>query len=88
MSSNEVIRIVVPAAGIFLVLVGSWCVAYEVVNKFAGVSHRVSTGWGGSGTATKTDQYISWESQRNTIMWIGLLFITVGSLMQIYALFI
>jgi len=75
------------ASGILLVLFGSWLVAYEVVNKFKGISHTVSTGWGGSGTASKTETFIQWEARRNRVMWVGLACITAGSTMQFTAVF-
>lgn len=73
--------------GIAAVLIGSWLVAYEVVNKFTGVSHTVSTGWGGEGTPQKTNAFIQWEAKRNSVMWFGLAFITVGSFLQLAGLF-
>ena len=76
------------AFGIVFVLLGSWLVAYEVVNKFRGISHTVSTGWGGAGTASKTEAYIEWEAQRNGVMWAGLACITLGSVLQFIALFV
>jgi hypothetical protein len=75
------------AIGIFSSLIGSWLVAYEVVNKFRGVSHSVSVGWGGSGTASKTEPFLQWESKRNFVMWWGLAFITGGSFLQLASLF-
>ena len=85
MSSNFTTQQVWSALGILFVLVGSWFVAYEVVNKFSGVSHKVSTAWGGEGTAEKTETYIRWEARRNVCMWIGLTFMSLGSAMQLVA---
>jgi len=73
--------------GILGTLIGSWLVAYEVVNKFTGASYSTSNGWGGIGGSTnKTEVFIQWEDRRNFFMWIGLAFITVGSLLQLVGL--
>lgn len=74
------------AVGILSTLIGARYVAYEVVNKFRGTSHTVSTSWGGQGSATKTEAFIQWEAKRNFFMWIGLGFITAGSLLQLAGL--
>lgn len=73
--------------GIVATLVGSWLVAYEIVKKFTGVSHTVSTGWGGAGSAKKTEIFTQWEDKRNRAMWSGLAFITFGSALQLAGLF-
>jgi hypothetical protein len=86
--SDLSLKIIVPAAGIVLVLLGSWCVAYEVVNRFRGASHDISTGWGGTGKAEKSASYTAWESRRNVVMWIGLALISIGSLLQLWGLFL
>lgn len=87
MSCSSCVQSWLTGTGILLVLAGSWCVAYEVVNKYRGISHTVSTGWGGEGTACKTESFIKWEAKRNAVMWVGLSFITVGSLMQFAVVF-
>ena len=76
------------AVGIIPVLFGSWMVAYEVVSKFRGISHTVSVGWGGAGSANKSGAFLKWEARRNCAMWAGLAFITVGSMFQFFALII
>lgn len=85
MSCSSSIQTWLTGTGILFVLAGSWCVAYEVVKKFRGISHTVSTGWGGEGTASKTVLFVKWEAKRNAIMWIGLVLITIGSLLQFSA---
>ena len=82
MSCSSSVQSCLTGTGILLNLAGSWCVAYEVVNKFRGISHKVSTGWGGEGTASKTETFIKWEAKRNAVMWVGLLLINAGSVMQ------
>lgn len=69
--------------GIVLVMVGSWFVAYEVVNQFRGQSHTVSVGYGGPGTPHKLPEFITYEARRNQFMWVGLALITIGSLLQV-----
>lgn len=72
--------------GILATLCGSWLVAYEVVNKFSGATYSVSTGWGGSGSPKRTELFVQWENMRNRVMWTGLGFITIGSLLQLAGL--
>ena len=72
-------------SGIITVMVGSWFVAYEVVNQFKGQSHTVSVAYGGPGTPKKLPQFLSYETRRNKFMWLGLLLITIGSGLQIAA---
>jgi hypothetical protein len=69
-------------SGILLVMVGSWFVAYEVVNKFQGQTHTVSVAFGGPGTPKKLPEYVAYELRRNKFMWFGLALITLGSLSQ------
>jgi hypothetical protein len=73
--------------GIILVMFGSWLVAYEVVLQFRGQSHIVSVAYGGPGTPKKLPEFIAYEARRNKFMWTGLVLITVGSLVQIAAVF-
>ena len=76
---------VASVVGIVLVVVGTWLVAYEVVNRFLGYSHRViDVRWDGSGVVEKTDDFRKWEVKRAFWMWAGLALITVGSGFQIY----
>lgn len=71
--------------GIALVVVGTWLVAYEVVKRFLGYSHRViDVRADGSGVVEKTDAFKKWEMKRAFWMWSGLALITVGSALQIY----
>ena len=75
--------------GIVLVLIGSWFVAYEVVNRFSGYAFRVEDVLcDGSGKVEKTALFQSWEAWRSRWMWVGLLCITLGSGAQIYAVLI
>ena len=73
--------------GIVLVLIGAWCVAYEVVAKFRGETHGASVFFGG-GAVHKTGNFIAWEQKRNAAMWTGLGCITIGSLLQLVGLFV
>lgn len=75
-------------SGIITVMVGSWFVAYEVVNQFRGQSHAVSVAYGGPGTPRKLPEFLSYEARRNKFMWLGLLLITVGSALQIAAVIV
>ncbi len=75
------------AAGIIMVLIGAWFVAYEVVAKFKGETHGAITPLGGIGTVSKLGAFIAWERKRNIAMWVGLGFITTGSLLQVAGLF-
>ena len=71
--------------GIVLVVVGTWFVAYEVVKRFLGYSHKViDVRADGSGVVEKTDEFKQWEMKRAFWMWAGLLLITVGSGLQAY----
>ncbi len=75
------------AAGIFLVMVGAWFVAYEVVNQFDGPTHSGITPFGGMTHITKLGTFASWEAKKNRAMWFGLILITLGSLAQLAGLF-
>jgi hypothetical protein len=73
---------ILSCAGIVMVLIGAWLVAYEVVAKFEGETHGVSTTYGG-GKAFKLGVFKEWEMRKNKYMWAGLIFITIGSFLQI-----
>ncbi|MHB1609206.1 MAG: hypothetical protein ACYCXX_11345 [Acidiferrobacter thiooxydans] len=75
------------AAGICLVMVGAWFVAYEVVNQFEGETHGGVTSMGGLTRIRKLGAFASWETKKNTAMWLGLILITLGSLAQLAGLF-
>ena len=75
------------AAGILLVMVGAWFVAYEVVRKFEGTTHGMVTPMGGIGHTWKLAAFVSWEAEKNKAMWLGLILITLGSLAQLAGLF-
>jgi hypothetical protein len=77
----------IAAAGIVLVMLGSYFVAYEVVRKFTGQSHIVHVAFGGPGRPEKTPVYLAWEARRSKFMWIGLALITLGSVLQLVGLF-
>ncbi len=74
--------------GIVFVLIGAWCVAYEVVAKFRGETHGVGVPFGGIGKVRKLGTFIAWEKKRNAAMWTGLGFITIGSFLQLAGLFV
>ncbi len=73
--------------GIVFVLIGAWCVAYEVVAKFRGETHGASVPYG-CAKVHKLGTYIAWEKKRNAAMWTGLGFITFGSFFQLAGLFV
>jgi len=72
--------------GLLLTGIGSIFVAYEVVNKFRGESHRAkNAGWNGKSDVEETEPYKEWISRRNVIMSIGLGMILFGTLLQMYS---
>lgn len=76
------------AVGIISVLLGSWLVAYEVVNRFLNFPYRVvDITVDGSGKLEKNPGFEKWEMRRAKVMWVGLFFITIGSLLQLAGLF-
>lgn len=76
------------ATGIVLVLLGSWLVAYEVVNRFLNFPYRVvGITVDGSGKLQKNPDFSKWEIKRAVAMWMGLGFITAGSFLQLAGLF-
>lgn len=76
------------ATGIAMVMIGSWCVAIEVVNKFKGDSHTTKDATWKDGRVAKTERFTRWEARRNCWMWAGLALITLGSLAQLVSVFL
>jgi len=75
--------------GSFFNLLGSWCVAIEVVHRFKGYAFSVQNVMAdGSGEVVKTPDFTRWELKRAWWMWIGLALITVGIILQMIALFV
>jgi len=73
------------SVGIALVAAGTWFVAYEVVNRFRGYSHKgVDVRVDGSGVGERSDEFRKWEMKRAFWMWAGLFLITLGSGLQVY----
>lgn len=72
-------------SGILLVMFGSWLVAIELVIRFRGYAFKVINLTGdGSADTEKTKDFEKWELRRACWMWTGLVFITVGSLLQLF----
>lgn len=73
------------ASGILLVMVGSWLVAIELVIRFKGYAFKViNMTCDGSADTEKTANFERWELRRARWMWVGLSFISIGSLLQLY----
>jgi hypothetical protein len=76
-------------AGVMLILFGSFCVAYEVVNRFTGEAFTVKDiTIDGSGKAVKTIVFEHWEHCKTFWMWFGLTLITIGSFCQIIGIWL
>ena len=72
--------------GLLLTGIGSIFVAYEVLTKFRGESHRAkNAGWNGKSDVEETEPYKEWISRRNLMMSIGLGMILLGTISQMYS---
>lgn len=64
---------------------GSWLVAIELVIRFRGYAFKViDMTCDGSANTEKTTDFKRWELHRARWMWVGLILITVGSVLQLY----
>lgn len=75
----------VNSIGLLCDIAGAWLVAIEVVKQYRGPEFKnTSVGWGGTGKPPeKTVEYRRWELFRHRTMFVGLLLLTVGFLLQI-----
>lgn len=68
--------------GLFLDIIGAWCIAYEVINIYH--ENPFETTFGGK--QIKLEKFQIWEKKKLFFMKIGLLLLTLGFLMQIFSL--
>lgn len=70
-------------SGILTLLVGAWFVSIEVVIRFKGHAYRVD--FSTENHPEKTEEFSKWELKHAKFMMLGLLLITVGSLLQLFS---
>ena len=77
--------------GLVLDIVGAWLVAWEVVRQYRGKRSQSSDtpvvgvvgGFAPAPEVTETPEYVAWEKRKYLLMKLGLLFLTLGFVLQI-----
>lgn len=76
-------------AGLVCDIIGAWLVAKEVTSQFKGTKYKSDPTWDGADDPPEdSDEYKKWESIKYRVMWAGLVFLTIGFILQIVSNYI
>jgi len=76
------------ALSTFLMVIGAWFIAYEVVNQYKGKEYGGLNWSNDDGCTEKTPEFKRWSQNKKFWMWAGLLLVTIGGFLDMYLVLI